>query len=117
MGLRDLNVLACGIDPRDVPAQAGERLAKKPSAAADVEHSTPREQAPPGRIEAEMARCLASDPAEAGRVHGVQGSHGAFLVPPGRGKAVETLDLGFIYGRGSHGSLVASSFALGKAKL
>src|SRR5579872_3535149 len=115
MGLRDLDVLARGIDARDLRAQARERLAKKPAAAADVEHAMPREDAPFDPIKAEMTLCLAPDPGEAGWIHGVQGPHRAFLIPPCRGEALEALDLGFIYGRGTHAGLVASSVALGKA--
>jgi hypothetical protein len=62
VGLGDLDVLARGIDARDLRAQARERLAEKPSAAADVEHSMPREDAPLARIKAEMTRCLTPDP-------------------------------------------------------
>ena len=95
-------------------AQARERLRKNAAAAADIEHAQVLEAVELLRIATKARRRLIADIGEPDRIELVQRRHGPARIPPIRGKARETLNLGLIDAgytgfSGNHSNTLAKS--------
>ena len=90
---RGFDGLDGGVGGDEVGAEAAQRLAEQPGAAADIEHAQARQRPRRQRLAIEVTAAMVADVGEACRVEAMQGAHRPARIPPARGQRVEARDL------------------------